>query len=74
MTIGEVLDATNARWFRWHHERTPIVCPPLPCSPPWSCRGGPARSLCGAGNRPRPLTREVSGAGWVRGERPGRDG
>lgn len=28
MTIGEVLDATSARWFRWHYERTPIVCPP----------------------------------------------
>lgn len=35
----------------------PRLFAPPPCSPPRSCPGRPARSLCGAGNRPPPLTR-----------------
>lgn len=35
----------------------PRLFAPPPCSPPRGCPGRPARSLCGAGNRPPPLTR-----------------
>lgn len=60
MTVGEVPDAANTRWLRWHHERTPIVCPPR--SPPSS----PPRSSPG---RPRPVApqrRGLAGSRWLR--------
>lgn len=67
MTVGEVPDAANTRWLRWHHERTPIVCPPtlLPSllpSPEQSRSAPPGRSAAqGAG---RLVVAKARGAFW----------
>lgn len=67
MTVGEVPDAADTRWLRWHHERTPIVCPPtllpsLSPSPEQSRSAPPGRSAAqGTG---RLVVAKARGAFW----------